>query len=378
VTSRRILLACGLALVLAAACTAPAPPPVPMPASLAWTEATLPMPPGTPGRLAVLDAADCDGIWYVVGGVLGAGDATRPAAWTSADGRTWRTVTFMPLPGSYYGPEDLIYSVACAGGRVAGIGARSGGAHGNPRVSTWRTLADGRFAEVSAAFETYGGDSAVNVARLAAGPSGFVIAGNRTSGAAVWLSRDGASFRLFEGAPGLASDANHRTAASDAVAGTGGQWVIVGGSAATGSADQEPAMWVTRDGSRFTRVDVPFDPGYNELQRAIRIGDDIVAVGPRGQTIGAWRGPASALSRSGSTIAQEGTFGQAADGVQALAAAGGRLIAASGAGLWLSADRGATWRPLRAPAGAGRSMAVAGRAGMVLLAAAGRVWTAPG
>jgi hypothetical protein len=336
------------------------------------------MPPGTPGRLAVLDAADCDGIWYVVGGVLGAGDATRPAAWTSADGRTWRTVTFMPLPGSYYGPEDLIYSVACADGRVAGIGARSGGAHGNPRVSTWRTLADGRFAEVSAAFETYGGDRAVNAARLAAGPSGFVIAGNRTSGAAVWLSRDGASFRLFEGAPGLASDANHRTAASDAVAGTGGQWVIVGGSAARGSADQEPAVWVTRDGSRFMRVEAPSDPGYNELQRAVRIGEDIVAVGPRGQTIGAWRGPASALSRSGSTIAQEGTFGQAADGVQALAAAGGRLIAASGAGLWLSADRGATWRPLRAPAGAGRSMAVAGRPGMVLLAAGGRVWTAPG
>jgi hypothetical protein len=114
------------------------------------------------------------------------------------------------------------------------------------------------------------------------------------------------------------------------------------------------------------------------LQRVVRIGDDIVAVGPRGQTIGAWRGPASALSRGGSTIAQEGTFGQAADGVQALAALGARLIATSGAGLWLSVDRGATWRPLRAPAGAGKSMAVAGRPGMVLLATNGRVWTAPG
>jgi hypothetical protein len=72
-----------------------------------------------------------------------------------------------------------------------------------------------------------------------------------------------------------------------------------------------------------------------------------------------------------------GAFGQAADGVQALAAAGGRLIAASGATLWVSADGGATWRPLRAPAGTGKSMAVAGRAGIVLLAANGRVWTAP-
>jgi hypothetical protein len=357
-------------LVLAEACAAPpAPPPAPLPAFVAWTEAVLPMPPGTPGRLAVLDAADCDGLWYVVGGVLGAGGATRPAAWTSTDGRTWRSVTFTPLPGSYYGPEDLIYSVACADGRVAGIGARNGGAHGNPRVSTWHALADGRFAEVSAPFDTYGGDRAVNVARLAAGPSGFAIAGNRTSGAAVWLSRDGASFRLFEDAPSLANDASHRTLARDAVAAAGGQWAIVGGSAAKGSPDQEPAVWLTRDGSRFTPVDVPFDPGYNELQRAVRLGGDIVAIGPRGQTVGAWRGPA---------WTKGGTFGQAADGVQSLAAAGGRLIAASGPGLWLSTDRGATWRPLRAPAGAGKSMTVAGRAGMVLLAAAGRVWTASG
>ena len=366
--SRRTLLACGLSLVLPAACAAPATP-YPTPAPVAWAEAALPIPPGTPGRLAVLDAADCDGLWYVVGGVLGAGDATRPAAWTSADGRTWRSVTFTPLPGSFYGPADLIYSVACSDGRVTMIGARNGGAHGNPRVSTWRRLPDGRFAEVSAAFETYGGDRAVNVGRLAAGPSGFLIAGNRTSGAAVWLSGDGASFRLFEDAPGLADDATHRTVARDAVEGASGQWAIVGGSAAKDSADQEPAVWLTSAGGRFTRADVPFDPGYNELQRAVRLGDDIVAVGLRGRTLGAWRGPA---------WAQEGAFGQSSDGVQSLAAAGGRLIAASGGSLWLSGDGGATWRPLRTPPGAGKPMAVAGRAGEVLLAAAGRVWMAPG
>jgi hypothetical protein len=351
--------------LLLAACSSP--PPAPPPRSITWTEAALPMPAGPPGRLTVLDAAECDGLWYVTGGVLGAGDTTRPAAWTSTDGRAWRSVTFAPLPGSYYGPQDLISSVGCASGRVAMIGARPGGAHGIPRVSTWR-LSGGRMAEVGATFETYGGDRAVNVAHLAAGPGGFLITGNRTSGAAVWLSPDGAGFRLYEDAPGLAGDATHQTVARDAVAGPDGRWVIVGGSASKNSADQAPAVWLTTDGSRFGGAEVPAEPGYNELQRVVRLGAEVIAVGPRGQTLGAWRGP---------PWTEAGTFGQVGVGVQALAAADGRLIAAAGAGLWLSADAGGSWRALPAPAGAGSTLALAGGPHTVLLAGGGRVWTAP-
>jgi hypothetical protein len=362
---RRILFACCL--LLAACSSTPPPPPI------SWTEATLPIPAGTPGRLTVLDAADCDGLWYVVGGVLGAGDATRPAAWTSTDGHTWRSMTFAPLPGSFYGPQDLISSVACAGGRVAMIGAKPGGAHGIPRVSTWR-LAGGRLDEVGAPFETYGGDRAVNVAHVAAGPAGFLITGNRTSGAAVWLSADGANFRLFEDAPGLADDATHQTAARDAVAAADGQWVIVGGSAPKNSADEAPAVWLTRDGSGFARAAVPAKPGYNELERVVRVGADIVAVGPRGSSLGAWRSPEAGPGRG---WREDGTFGRSTDGVQALAVAGGRLIAASGGTLWRSADGGGSWTSLSPPAGAGTALAVAGGPQAVLVAGAGRVWTAP-
>jgi hypothetical protein len=354
-------------LVLAACSSATPPPPTPTPVSITWTEAALPMPAGPPGRLTVLDAADCDGIWYVTGGVLGAGDATRPAAWTSTDGRTWRSVAFAPLPGSYYGPQDLISSVGCAAGRVAMIGARPGGAHGIPRVSTWR-LAGGGMAEVSAPFETYGGDKAVNVGHIAAGPAGFLITGNRTSGAAAWLSADGSRFRLYEDTPGLASDATHQTVARDAVSTADGRWMIVGGAAAKDSADQAPAVWLTTDGSELSRTEVPARAGYNELQRVVRLGAEIVAVGPRGQTLGAWRGPA---------WTEAGTFGQAGDGVQALAVAAGRLVAASGAGLWLSSDAGGSWRSLPAPAGAGAKLAVAGGPHGVLLAGGDRVWIAP-
>jgi hypothetical protein len=349
--------------LLLAACSSPTPSPPP---SITWTEAALPMPAGPPGRLTVLDAADCDGTWYVTGGVLGAGDTTRPAAWTSTDGRAWRSVAFAPLPGSYYGPQDLISSVGCASGRVAMIGARPGGAHGIPRVSTWR-LSGGRMTEVGAPFEMYGGDRAVNVAHVAAGPRGFLITGNRTGGAAVWLSPDGADFQPHEDAPGLASDAIHQTVARDAVAGADGQWVIVGGSAPKNSVDQAPAVWLTTDGRRFGHADVPAQPGYNELQRIERLGADVIAVGPRGQTLGAWRGP---------PWIEAGTFGQVDHGVQALTVAGGRLIAAAGAGLWISTDAGGSWRSLPAPVGAGSTLALAGGPHTVLLAGGGRVWTA--
>jgi hypothetical protein len=331
-------------------------------------EAILPTPGGPAGQVVVRDAAGCGDRWYAVGGVLGPGDATRPAAWDSADGRTWRSVRFVPLPGSYYGPQNLIYSVACADGRVAMVGARPGGAHGNPRVSTWRLRPDGSMAEVGASFETYGGGSAVNVAHVAAGPDGFLITGNRTSGAAIWLSPDGAAFRLVEDAPGLADDAAHRTVARDAVEGADGQWVVVGGSAPKKSADQLPAVWLTRDGRRFTRPSIPAPAGYNELQRVVRLGGDIVAVGPRGSGLGAWRVHAG-------TWTQEGTF--PGTSVDSVAVAHGSLVVAAGARLWRSVDGGQSWRPLPAPAGAAAPMAVAGGPDAVLLAAGGRVWTLP-
>jgi hypothetical protein len=373
---RWILLACAFALAACSAQPSPTPTPSPKPSDVrpapdrpAWIRATLPAPPGAPGRPAILDAANCAGRWYVVGGVLSANGATRPAAWTSTDGRTWESVPFEPLPGSYYGPQDLISSVGCAGPKPAMIGAKPGGAHGIPRVSTWR-LTGRRMVEVAAPFDTYGGDNAVNVAHMVGGPAGFLITGNRTAGAAIWLSPDGANFRLIDHGPGLAGDATHQTVARDAVAGPDGTWVIVGGSASKNAADQQPAVWRTTTGRRFTRDEVPFRPGYNELQRVIRLGDDIIAAGPRGEALGAWRRPAGEDWRS------EGSFGRSTDGVRSLTVAGDRLIAASGPGLWTSADRGATWRPMIPPTGAGPTPVVAGGATALLVAGSGCVWLA--
>jgi hypothetical protein len=322
--------------------------------------------PASSGSVVIRDVTDCGGTWYAVGGVLGPGDATRPAAWTSTDGRTWRSVVFAPLATSLYGPQNVIYSVGCAAGRVVMIGSKPGGAHGIPRISTWHSRADGAMAEVFAPFDTYGGDNGVDAERVAGGPDGFLIAGNRTSGAAVWLSSDGATFRLFEKVPGLASTATERTAAHDAVAGPDGSWVVVGGRAPTVSPNQAPAAWTTRDGTAVTPVAVPGPAGFDELQRVVRLGDDVIAAGLRGDRVGAWREHAG-------TWTQAGAFDGHA--IQALTAAGDDLYAAADAHVWRSGDHGDSWRRYDTPAGAAAPMTLAGRTGGLLLASGGRMWT---
>lgn len=323
----------------------------------AWSEAVLP----GPGPRLVRDATTCGGRWYVVGGRAGADGETSPAAWESVDGRTWRSLAFAPLPGSYYGPRNVLYSVACANGRLAAIGSRSGGAHGNPRVSTWYQRGAGVLAEAPATFETYGGDTAVDVGPVSGGPAGFLIAGNRTSGAAAWISADGTRFRLFEGAPGLTGPAPRSLARDGAV--LDDRFVLVGGLGAA------PAAWASRDGAAWTRSGVPAGAELAELQRVVRLGPDLVAVGTRDAAFGAWRGPAWTPA---------GRFGRAdQSGVRSLAVGGGRLYAAAG-GLWRSMDGGRSWLTVITPRGAGLPRAVAADDDQVLLVAADRVWLANG
>ena len=283
------------------------------------------------------DVADCAGVWWAAGGSGG-----HPAAWTSADGSAWLPVRFVPLATSYYGPRETITHVACADGRVAMIGAVPGGAHGNPRVSTWRRLPDGRMAENPAPFETYGGDTAVDVDDLGAGPGGFAVGGNRTSGAAAWFSPDGGTFTLVENAPGLAGD----TVARDAVALPDGRWMIIGGRG------ERAAAWIS-----LTPADPPAESGFTELQRAVRQGDDVVAAGMRGTSFGLWRW------HDGTWTAGR-TFGGDPGGVRSLTVAAGHTVVAGG-GLWIDGERADPPAP---------PVAVAGRGDTLLVAAAGGLW----
>lgn len=379
----RVLAAVLAAALVPAGCTSgsvPEPDVSVSATTMRWVESALPRPAGAAGRIVVRDGAVCQGRWFVVGAMQDAAGETVPAAWSSTDGATWAA---MPIDAtSYYGKQNILSSVACRNDRMAALGAKVGGAHGNPRTSSWRETPDGVLHEVRAPFELFGGPQAVNVARLDAGPPGWLISGNRMSGAAAWASRDAAAFRIVERAPVLASDASRETWSFDAVAAAGG-WVMVGAEQLAGRIDRDAVAWQSADGISWRRLPAAgATPAYEELQRVV-VDSSPVAVGLRGDVFGVWRFDGRAWQPGAS-------FGAirpgASVGVRSLAVAGARLFCVTSDGvshtLWMSADGGAGWRPATVPAvvpvGVDHAVAVSGGADRLLLVlddgARGRVY----
>ncbi len=318
-----------------------------------WHAVALPAPPGAPGRLVVRDASTCDGRWFLVGAVADADGATRPAAWTSADARTWVS---MPLdPSSYYARRAILSSVACQGSRVAAVGARSGGAHGNPRVTSWYQRPDGALVDMRAPFELYGGPNAIRVGRIAAGPHGWLIVGDRVSGAAVWTATDASDFTILDHDPALSSDTRTKTSALDQVW-DGAQWTVVGLAESAGRVSAAPSAWTSTDGEHWSGQPVPAGTdAFADLELVARDDGDLVALGLRSNRFGVWR-------RSGSGWKADDTFGAFADQVTTapqvtgLAVGSGAVVGAVSDGaryrLWSSpgaASGDRRWRPVVAP-----------------------------
>ncbi|MCM0674429.1 hypothetical protein NCC78_06965 [Micromonospora phytophila] len=336
----------------------------------AWRSLTLPTPPGGTGRLMVRDAVACDGRWFVVGGVADAAGRTRPAAWVSSDATSWS-----PLPvaaSSFYGRQHVFSAVACRAGRVAAIGAKSGGVHGNPRVGTWVQGSGGTLREVAAPLEWYGGPRAVGVSRLAAGPAGWLVVGTRVDGAAVWTSPDAEGFTPREGVAELAGDERGGTFAYDATAVSSG-WLVVGAVLPLGGAALVPLAWTSSDGRVWRRAVLPTPDGQGQAQRVASVGGAAVAVGPVPGGFGAWR-------LVGLGWRPGGRFGGAGPGVSSvgsLVAAGRALVVVvadgRGHGVWLSADSGDSWRavalPVAVPDAGGAALAVASWGDRLLLVA---------
>ncbi|MCD4525542.1 hypothetical protein [Nocardioides sp. cx-173] len=365
------------------ACTSPDEPPEdPTPVVVGWEQVPLPVPDGPAGRVGVRDAVACDGTWWLVGTVFTGGDGTRPAAWRSDDdGRTWQPLRFAPR--AYWARRAVLSSVACRGDRVVMVGAKSGGAHGNPRVSTWYQRGDGAFVDVIAPFPLFGGVEAVSVERVAAGPSDWLIAGNRTSGAAVWVSQDEREFELVDDDPALGRDERVDTLAIAQVH-DGEGWTVVGSGQVEGRI--VPMAWVSPDGRTWSRQEVPAGETFTELQRVAATDDGVLAVGLRDGAVGSWR-------RTGSSWVAGESFGPldpdraAFAGPSGLVASGDRALATASDGTsyaaWATLDS-SSWRPVEVPvnpaAGGGQVLTVAGTDETLLLLAddglAGRVWRA--
>ncbi|MFG2038436.1 hypothetical protein [Dactylosporangium sp. NPDC048998] len=343
----------GLALALTlSGCDGPAPRPSPSAVSVRWQAA----PDIAPG-LAVTDVVSCGDSWYAVGGTRTGPDVTAPGLFRSADGRSWQALRVEPV--SVYGPQNLLYSAGCAGGRLVALGATAGGVHANPRTSSWvAMLPDGPLREVPARFELFGGNAAIGVNAVAAGTRGFVLAGNRIgangrAGAVVWQSSDGGQFALVDGDPALSSDADAMTEASAAAALADGTWLLAGALQRHNSpgAAREPLVWRSTDGVAWQREVLPDAAGDTAVERIAGWPDGALAVGVRQGRFASWlRGrsggwqPARPFgSTSGTEVAR----------VAGLAVGDGRAVAVVCDGtsyrLWLTTD-GIDWRPVPAPA----------------------------
>ncbi|GGL95824.1 hypothetical protein [Micromonospora yangpuensis] len=366
-----------------------------------WAAGVVEPPGGAPGRLLVRDAVACGGRWYAVGAVAAADGGTRPAFWASDDGRSWRARAVRAE--SFYGARNVLYAVGCRDPRVAALGAKSGGAHGNPRVSAWRQAADGALVEVPAEFETFGGPEAVAVARVAGGPGGWLIAGGRVSGAAVWTSPDAGEFTLRSGVAQLAGDARGRTAGLDAVAASDG-WVVVGWLLPPGGTAFVPVVWTSSDGRSWRRSTLPdrlsgverdgstsavgdpasaggstrggsastggsapggsapggSTPGGSapggstpggSAERVVSVAGEPVVVGAVGQGFVLWRRVAGRWRVAGGFAGAAG--GAGVRSVDGLAADGAGLAVAVGVGaersLWWSGDGGGSWGEVALP-----------------------------
>ncbi|WMF04479.1 hypothetical protein [Micromonospora robiginosa] len=378
-----VVVVAGVAVLLAACRSAPEEPAAPAPVRPAWRAVELPVPAGPAGRLLLRDAARCADRWYAVGGLVDPAGETRPAAWTSSDGTTWSALPVRAQ--TFYGRQHVLYAVACRDGGMAALGAKNGGVHGNPRTGSWVWRPGGPLREVPAAFELFGGPRAVSASRLAAGPGGWLIAGARTDGAAVWTSPDAGGFEVREGVAELAGDGRGRTAAYDA-APLGSGWLVVGSLLPAGGTALTPLAWSSADGRSWRRAALPADGGGAAERVVLRDGAP-TAVGPVRDGFAVWQAPADRPD-GWRRVGGFGADGPGVSSVTGLVGVGGRLVAVTGDGadrrLWISGDGGVSWRPVivptPVPASGDAALAVAaGDAGLVVVADDGktsRAWWA--
>lgn len=364
-------------LMLPVACSADVEP--------AWNAATLPDPAGAPGQLTVRDAVSCGGVWTAVGGVVLAEPTetqdSRPAAWRSTNGVDWSALDVTAT--TYWGERAILTTIACAHDEVVAVGARSGGAHGNPRVTTF-VEQDGGLHDQEAAFNLYGGATATNVGPITAAEPGWLITGNRVSGPAVWHSETGRDFVIEEDVPGLA-DADDFVSLAQGAVWDGESWVVVGGGNERSTLDREPVAWESADAENWERIEVPGSDDFDDLERVIAVDDDLVALGLSGDAFGVWRRSDGAWER-GDTFGTLPSESRRSPFVSSLVASDRGLWATTSDGtayaLWHSRD-GDEWTqvptPERAPETAGEHvLTVAASGERVLLISddgtGGRVW----
>lgn len=332
----------------------------------------------TRGAAEVRAVGHCAAGWYAAGAAVSASGQNQPALWFSSDAMTWSLVTIKPV--SVYGPANILYSVACNESQVVAVGAAVGGAHGNPRTSTWYGKVGGTtLTEAHATFETYGGPDAVGVGSVSAGSAGFLIVGGRVDannalGAAVWRSSNGATFRLIDADPALESGPSGATEAHGGLAG-GAIWITVGGITppASSAAARDAAVWLSSDGVTWRRAMLPTSAADDILEQVTPTSSGLLAIGTDGTGYSAWVASANGASwrRAGhfgdhrAATAAPRTVGVAVSGRSAYAT----VYNGSSYELWRGSTGGTNWERVALPPGAASITGIVGSGRSTLISA---------
>ncbi|NNC13599.1 hypothetical protein HII28_17165 [Planctomonas sp. JC2975] len=268
--------AAAVALVALVGCTASEPGPSPTRStsevvSQGWTE--IPVPTAGARVLVFLIVGNrtlaLGSVWH--------GSTRAPAAWSTTDFARWTALTVHPVTGYGRLAEFTMGAVDTTDrhtpGRIVAWGQAFGGAHSNPRPTTWTGSpgaphTSGMLTEHEQPFTMFGGEDAIATDAEAAYGGTMLLAGSwdsRTTldgpgryGAAVWLSGSGTTWTRHTDLAGLSSSNGEQTSAVGAAAGPTG-FVLVGASARYGqSGPPSTALaWFSNDGLAWQRVALP-------------------------------------------------------------------------------------------------------------------------
>jgi hypothetical protein len=220
----------------------------------------------------------------VAAGFAVTGEEADAAVWISPDGRSWTRVEDSALsePGT-----QRIYSLV-----VTPLGLVAGGTHYHPNQFGLYNLdariwvsADGSSWEV-VDDATFGGPGWQFISTVVATPEGLVAAGGNILGqpgfhndAAVWTSADGRTWARVSDPALSGIGAQH---ISSLVLGPDG--LIAVGYDTAPQGNRIPAVWSSRDGTRWVRVVDPglTEPGHRWMNAVAADAKRLVAVGTDG------------------------------------------------------------------------------------------------
>ena len=307
----------------------------------------------------------------LVAGQVGAGQAAEPKVW-QVSGATWSPVPVQPA--TYYGARASLVRVATSGSHLVALGRAVGGAHGNPRFSTWSGTASG-MRETAQRFELFGGPRAIGLNDLTSGPAQDVVVGSwapgtGAAGVAVWIG-DGATYRRRDEEPGLRSSASDQTSAA-AIAARGTGFVVAGTTTHLGGgriALHATAFWQASADAPWRRAALASSGDSRAMDVDCSSSDCLVAGVDRGR-LALWR-----LDRDGRTRTVRVDHAPLLDDSATVQVAGGWVAArtAGGPRLWHVHEDAA--RPVQPPPGPVQALATSGDRLYAVLSG-GTLWTA--